>query len=118
LCDYDHDGRVDLAVAQNGSATKLFRNTGGKVGLRILLKGPTGNPQGIGACIRLHYRDGRLSPVREVHAGGGYWSQDAATQVMGLAGDVETVIVKWPGGATTRHPVPQGAKEIRVGKGG
>ncbi|HSA03085.1 MAG TPA: VCBS repeat-containing protein, partial [Candidatus Paceibacterota bacterium] len=24
LCDYDHDGRLDLAVAQNGNATQLF----------------------------------------------------------------------------------------------
>ena len=24
--DFDHDGRIDLAVTQNGAATKLFRN--------------------------------------------------------------------------------------------
>jgi hypothetical protein len=26
VCDFDHDGRLDLAVTQHGAATKLFRN--------------------------------------------------------------------------------------------
>ena len=117
LCDYNHDGRIDLAVAQNGSATKLYRNVLGRPGLRVLLKGPPGNPQGVGAGIRLQYVDGRLGPLREVHAGGGYWSQDATTQVMGLDGTPEAIVVRWPGGSTTKYTIAQGAKEIRIGKG-
>lgn len=114
VCDYDHDGRADLGVAQNGNATKLYRNTGGKPGLRVRLKGPAGNPPGIGALIRLQYRDGHAGPAREVHAGGGYWSQDAATQVLGLAGDLEALTVRWPGGKTTRTRVPPAAREVWV----
>ena len=38
LCDFDKDGRVDLAVAQNGAATKLYRNERGKSGLLVRLK--------------------------------------------------------------------------------
>ena len=34
VADFDGDGRVDLAVAQNAGATKLFRNVGGKPGVR------------------------------------------------------------------------------------
>ena len=114
--DFDHDGRTDLAAAQNANATLLYRNTGGKPGLRVLLHGPPGNPLGIGAIVRIQYRDGRLGPVREVHAGGGYWSQDAATVVLGLAGEPQFVLVKWPGGTATKTSIPSGARELGIGR--
>lgn len=114
LCDFDHDGRTDIAVAQNGNATRIYRNAGGKAGLRVRLQGPAGNAPGIGAIIRLRYRDGHLGPAREIHAGSGYWSQDAATQVMGTAGDVEAVVTQWPGKKITRTNVAAGAREIVV----
>jgi len=114
LCDFDHDGRVDLVMAQNANATRLFRNIGGKKGLRVRLQGLPGNPQGIGAQMRLEYRGGRLGPMREVHAGGGYWSQDSATQVLGLDGPAEALLVRWPGGATTKTALAPGAQEILV----
>ena len=115
LCDYDHDGRVDVVVTQNANTTRLYRNVGGKIGVRVILEGPPGNPQGIGAQLRLEYKDGRQGPARELHAGGGYWSQDSATQVLGLGGEVGAIVVRWPGGKTTRAPLPPGAGEIRVG---
>jgi hypothetical protein len=114
LCDYDHDGRVDVVAAQNANATRLYRNMGGKPGLRVLLDGPPGNPQGIGAQLRLEFKDGRQGPAREVHAGGGYWSQDSATQVLGAASEAQALIVRWPGGKTTRAPLRAGTREIRV----
>ena len=118
LCDYDHDGRLDLAVGQNGSATKLYRNVGGKPGLRVRLNGTPENPRGVGAVVRLHYANGRSGPAREVHAGGGYWSQDSAVTVLGLSGEPEALTVKWPGGADVRVPVPRGARGIVVGLDG
>ena len=42
LCDFDGDGRVDLAVSQNGAETKLYQNVLGKPGLRVRLNGPAG----------------------------------------------------------------------------
>ena len=39
LCDFDGDGRVDLAVSQNGAETKLYQNVLGKPGLRVRLAG-------------------------------------------------------------------------------
>ncbi|HVV74281.1 MAG TPA: VCBS repeat-containing protein, partial [Verrucomicrobiae bacterium] len=113
LCDYDRDGRVDVVVAQNGAVTRLFHNVGGRPGLRIKLAGPSGNPAGIGAVIRLVSK-GHLGPAREVHGGAGYWSQDAPTQVMAAPHPPSEVWVRWPGGKTTRHPVPPGATEITV----
>jgi hypothetical protein len=81
LADYDGDGRVDLAVTQNGAETKLFRNEGAIPGLRVRLRGPLGNPSGIGAVLRLVFGQ-RMGPAREIHAGSGYWSQDSVVQVL------------------------------------
>ena len=37
--DYDEDGRLDLVVGQNGAETKVYRNVGGREGLRVRVKG-------------------------------------------------------------------------------
>src|SRR5262249_31121755 len=113
LCDYDHDGRVDLVVTQNGAETKLFHNVGATPGLRVRLAGPSGNPFGIGAIIRLE-SGAHMGPAREVHGGSGYWSQDAVVQVMRTSDPATRVWVRWPGGRTTTTPVPTGAREILV----
>lgn len=111
--DYDHDGRLDLAVSQNGAPTRLFHNRGARPGLRVRLIGPPGNPDAIGAQIRVEFA-GRPGPVREVQAGSGYWSQNGAVQVFGLSGTPTGVWVRWPGGAVTRVPVPAGAREVTI----
>src|SRR5204863_8097596 len=51
LVDFNHDGRVDLAVSQNNAATKLYANRAARRGLRVSLNGPPGNPDGIGAQL-------------------------------------------------------------------
>ena len=110
--DFDGDGRADLAVGQNGAETKLFRNARGAPGLRVRLNGPAGNPQGIGAVLRLG--DGsQWGPAREVHAGAGYWSQDSSVQV--LSGSPATKLrVRWPGGRVEVSDIPAGAREVSV----
>src|SRR5438132_3083246 len=45
--DYDGDGRLDLAVSQNGAETRLFHNRGAKPGLRVRVVGPASNPDAI-----------------------------------------------------------------------
>jgi hypothetical protein len=110
LCDYDEDGRVDLAVSQNGAATKLFHNETAQAGWRIRLKGPAANPNAVGAVLRL-ITGPRAGPAREVHAGSGYWSQDSAVQVLGGMA-AEKLWVRWPGGAMTTNEIPKGAKAV------
>ena len=96
VSDFDGDGRVNLAVTQNGAETKLYHNAGAKPGLRVRLRGLAGNPDGVGACIRLVHGE-NMGPAREIHAGSGYWSQDGAVQV--LAGGLPArVWTRWPGG--------------------
>jgi hypothetical protein len=111
--DMDGDGRLDLAISQNGAATRLFRNTGAQPGLRVRLIGPAENPDGIGTQIRVVYGQ-TMGPVREVQAGSGYWSQNGAVQVFGLSSAPTGVWVRWPGGEVTRVPVEPGAKEVVV----
>ena len=113
LCDYDADGRVDLVVTQNGAETKLYHNVGGRRGLRVKLRGPAGNPLGLGAQVRLVFGQ-RSGPVREIHGGSGYWSQDGAIAVLGSPEPPTLVQVRWPGGKTSTASVPRGAFEIEV----
>lgn len=111
--DFDADGRLDLAVAQNGGVTRLFRNRGAKPGLRIRLIGSRANPDAVGAQVRVAY-GARLGPAREIQSGAGYWSQNGAVQVFGLSGVPSAVWVRWPGGGESRNVVPAGATEVTV----
>ena len=113
LCDFDGDGRVDLAVSQNGAQTRLYQNVLGKPGLRVRLAGPPGNPDGVGATMRLVF-GARMGAAREIHGGSGYWSQDSAVQVMGCPQTPTQIWVRWPGAKTTTSDIPGGAKEITV----
>ena len=67
--------------------------------------------------------DGRRGPARELHAGGGYWSMDAATTVLALpdaplggAAPVasRSLVVRWPGGREQVVPLAPGQREITV----
>ena len=117
LGDYDGDGREDLVITQNGAQTKLYHNEGAKPGLRVHLAGPPGNPWGIGAELRLQFGS-RLGPLREIHAGGGYWSQDSPVQVLGGPEPPTGLWVRWPGGKTMTVAIPSGAREIKVDPSG
>ena len=111
VADFDHDGRADLVVTQNGNATKLFKNAGARPGLRVLLNGPPNNPDGIGAVLRLKFTSG-WGPAREIHAGSGYWSQDSACAVMATPDSPNAIQVSWPGGRRTEQPIGQPSGEI------
>jgi hypothetical protein len=117
--DYDRDGRMDLAVAQNGAATRLYRNAAARPGLRVRLAGPPGNPAGVGAVLR--WRSGAAAawgPARELHAGAGYWSVDSPVTVLGQGGAAGELQVRWPGGRAVTHAVPAGVRSVEAAVGG
>ena len=117
VADFNGDGRVDLAVAQNGAETKLYKNVGAKPGLSVRLIGPPGNPHAIGATIRLVFGQ-RLGPAREIHGGSGYWSQDSVVQVLGCPEPPTKIWIRWPGGKVTESDVPKGAAKVTIDENG
>ena len=113
VCDFDHDGRLDLAVSQNGAQTKLYRNVQGKPGVRLRLKGPPGNPQGIGAAVRLLWGT-KAGAQHELHAGSGYWSQDTLEPVLGGTAPTQ-VWVRWPGGKVVQVDLGPNERVVEIG---
>ncbi|HMI44483.1 MAG TPA: FG-GAP-like repeat-containing protein, partial [Gemmatimonadaceae bacterium] len=114
FADFNRDGRIDLAVSQNGAATRLYENVGAKKGLIVQLIGPVSNPSAIGALIRARYSGNRYGPAREVQAGSGYWSMNSPVEVMGLESEADAVWVRWPGGKQTTTPIRAGETMIRI----
>jgi hypothetical protein len=57
-------------------------------------------------------------PIREVHTGSGYWSQDGATQVLGCKEPPLKLWVRWPGGSEATYPLPHTAQELTLDKAG
>jgi hypothetical protein len=114
-CDYDGDARVDLAVSQNSAATTLWHNRRGRPGLRVRLSAGPDNPWGIGTRLQVSTR-GKRGPMREVHAGSGYWSVDAPTTVLALPDGADSLIVHWPGGTEKALAIRAGEKEIVITK--
>lgn len=111
--DFDQDGRVDLVVTQNGNRTKLYQNTSAKPGLRVRLRGPKGNPDAIGAALRIKNGE-RVGPLQEVQAGSGYWSRNSLTQILAVPETPAEIWIRWPDGKTTLSPVAAGAKEVEI----
>ena len=111
--DYDGDGRVDVAVGQNGGPTMLWHNRAAKPGVRIRLNAGPDNPLGIGAQLRAVAGSVR-GPVREIRAGSGYWSMDGATTVIAKLNNLDSIWVRWPGGKTATLPVSPTQSEIDV----
>ena len=114
LADFNHDGRVDLVVSQNNAPTRLFINRGAKRGLRVALTGPVGNPNAVGAQMRILYQGNRAGPCRAVQAGSGYWSQDAPVQVLGLAEAPVAIWVRWPGGKAETVPLGSDGVDLHL----
>jgi hypothetical protein len=111
--DFNHDGRLDLAVGQNGAATRLFSNTTARPGLRVRLTGASGNPTAVGAKIRAGDNQG-WGISREIRLGYGYWSSDSPVQVMAFPRTITRVEVRWPDGRVTTSDVPQNANDITL----
>ncbi len=117
VADFDRDGRVDLAVSQNGGPVKLYRNRRERRGLQVRLVGTAGNPSAVGASLWLSSNAGR-GPRREIRAGAGYWSQDGAAQVLTIPGTAERLTVVWPDGFRATHDLQPGDRELIVHRGG
>ncbi|MBI4662645.1 MAG: VCBS repeat-containing protein [Verrucomicrobia bacterium] len=112
LCDFDHDGRLDLAIGQNSGPTVLLRNAQARPGLRVRLHGSAENPQAVGAVLRVVFRGGDLGPAREIRLGEGYGSQHSTEVVLGLPEEPEALEILWPDQTKETVNVPAEVRHI------
>lgn len=117
VADLNEDGRPDLVLGVNQGPLQTFicRATAPSLKdhspIRIRLRGTRGNPSAIGARVTVHIA-GMPDQTAEIHAGGGYLSQDTPELFFGFgSADAPTceVAVRWPDGATTRHTLTREA---------
>jgi hypothetical protein len=117
VLDLDQDGWPDFLVSRNNNTTLAFRNNGvaGRHSLRIVLRGPAGNPTAVGARITVELADGSTQ-TSEVYAGSGYYSQSTAACFFGYpdANPPKTIRVRWPSGVTTEHSFPPNASTLTL----
>jgi len=103
--DIDGDGDLDLALTQAGGAPMLLRNDlpGHGRWLRIVLEGPPGNPQGIGALVAVAPFAVEPAPTAASIVSGArsYLSACDPAFTIGLPeGQARTIItVAWPAGS-------------------
>jgi len=107
--DLNHDGWPDFLVTRNNGSTLAFRNHGvpGRNPLRVSLRGPPGNPTGVGARVTVELADGTAQAC-EIHAGSGYYSQSDAAAQFGYpdSNPPKKIRVRWPNGSVSEHSVP------------
>lgn len=100
--DYDVDGLIDILVSNNGLSPTVYKNrlASDAHWLQIILDGPPGNRQGIGAKVSVQSASGQQ--VQEVYLGTNYLSQPPAVLHFGLGADdaVTSIVVDWPGTTT------------------
>ena len=115
VLDFDHDGWPDFLVSRNNAPTLAFRNQpiAGRHSLRVVLRGPAGNPTAVGARISMELSDGSTQ-TSEVLAGSGYYSQSTAACFFGWPdrNPPKAVHVRWPSGQLSSHQVPPGPSLI------
>jgi enediyne biosynthesis protein E4 len=93
-------------ASRNGEPALAFHNQG-RVGVhsfRVVLKGPSGNPNAIGARLTLTLADGSTQSAA-VAAGSGYLSQSspACFFTYPTASPPRTLAVTWPDGVILQH---------------
>jgi hypothetical protein len=117
VADFNNDARVDVAISQNNSETKLFENRTASAGIRLRFVGSAQNPDAIGSRYRV-VEANRATPVREIQCGGGWLSQNSFVQVIAMPAVGARLSVTWPAGAKSDFPLPGGAKELSVSPNG
>ena len=111
--DYDLDGDLDIVVLGHGEAAHLLRNDSPDAGGAVLLRlrQPDGVRFATGASVVVKWQ-GRAM-IDQVGAQGSYLSQHAVGELsfgLGDAPQLDSVVVRWPGGATdTAGPFAAGS---------
>lgn len=102
LADLDNDGDPDLIINRMNDEAAIYENRIRAPRIAVRLKGNGPNSQGIGAKITLE--GGPVMQQKEMVAGGNYLSGSQAQAVFAAdpGNEDHVIIVKWPGGKTSR----------------
>ena len=104
VLDLGNDNRPGFLASRNNEPTLAFHNREvlNRHFLRVVLEGPAGNRQAVGARVTAEYSDG-ATQASEVCAGSGYYSQSSAAQFFGFTDQnpLRRVRVRWPSGVST-----------------
>jgi hypothetical protein len=115
VVDLDHDGWPGFLLTRNDNTTLAFRNSGvaGHKSIRVVLRGPAGNPTAVGSRIAVEFADG-TAEVSEVYAGSGYYSQSTPACFFGYpeGNPPRRIRVRWPSGQSSEHDFPAGATSV------
>lgn len=113
--DIDNDGDLDfITVTVNGPVMAFINNSSEGNAIAFEFRDHVANRFGIGNKLTIRYgADGQRLQTRELQLGGGFMSFDAPVVHFGLGEheEVESVIISWSDGGTTRITggVPAGA---------
>lgn len=103
-CDYDNDGRMDLAFNNSGEPAVLLHNDTIMPNhwLRLTLQGTKSNRDAVGARVVVHA--GSRQIVRHRKGGGSYCSASDPRLLIGVgpAKDIDAVEIYWPSGLVQR----------------
>jgi hypothetical protein len=116
--DIDRDGDLDVVIATNGGAARLFRNDVDAAAagwVRLRLEGAAPNTGALGATVQVYVGDSAQRFI--VTTSSSYLSQSETNPVLaglGGASAADSVVVVWPGGATTRLGTVAASEEITV----
>ena len=102
ICDFNEDGWPDLLATQNNDHLLAFRNNhrSGEAPLSVTIRGPKGNPTGIGVRVTAILKEGH-SQTAEIYAGSGYLSQSAPTLYFASPEKISRIHTQWPDGIQT-----------------
>lgn len=117
--DYDGDGNIDVAMAENGGGLVLLRNTGSGTGhwVSFSLAQPGGNTSALGA--RIAVTAGGVMQTHVVGSSPSYLSHNDLKVHFGLgtAAQIDRVSVVWPDGGQEHWPDLDGDRHHRLERG-
>ena len=118
--DYDHDGDVDILIANNGAAPNLYRNNSIDENnyMQISLLGVSGNREAVGAKITITV--GENAQFRELRLGSNYLSNDPVIAYFGVGKNtkIDSIYIRWPDGTERTLLNVDVNQHLRIGKTG
>jgi hypothetical protein len=116
FADFNHDGKMDLAVLERGEGVHVFVNQNESAGVTISLEGPAGNPHCIGAKLqKVNPQTGNVfGPGKEVQSGSGYQSLNSFKHIFAHQELPFQIQVTWPNGKVITHSISTGDTQVTI----